>query len=454
MLQPFAVADEVLDFFRSYVRAGFPLRNPSLDAQREQLIDEGLLWREPFVSLGRPGTTGPRLDSLKDLLLERTLEIPWGFDVLYQHQHQAIQRLSATRTDGPQNSLVLSGTGSGKTESFLIPVVDACLRSSMPGIKAVVIYPMNALANDQLKRLTSLLAEVPEVTFGRYTGDSPEQDSGDRRRPARPSDAPSNLRWSRQSMRDEPPDILLTNYVELEYLLLRGKDAELFQHGAPTYLIVDEIHLFSGILGAEVAALLRRFRQHVGAGEGLCTVGTSATAGADELANLLAFASRFFGAPFADEAAIQETPAPIAPMGPATPPAPAITDVQLSAAHTAAGVAALAKVVLDTDVDPAGDVGAQLGAVIDEFRPIGVIERALDRPAPLSAAANALGDLPERAGVDDAALTREARALVLLGAAARVATVGEAEQEPRFRPRVHQVVRSLAGLWRCLNPPS
>lgn len=452
MLQPFAVAGEVLDFFRRYVRAGFPLRNPSLDAQRELLIDEGLLWREPFVSLGRPGTTGPRLDSLKDLLLDRTLEIPWGFEVLYQHQHQAIQRLSATRTDGPQNTLVLSGTGSGKTESFLIPVVDACLRSSKPGIKAVVIYPMNALANDQLKRLTSLLADVPEVTFGRYTGDSPEQDRGDRRRPARPSDAPPNLCWSRQSMRDAPPDILLTNYVELEYLLLRGKDAELFQHGAPTYLIVDEIHLFSGILGAEVAALLRRFRQHVGAGEGLCTIGTSATAGADELPNLLAFASRFFGAPFASEAAIQETPAPIAPMGSTTPPTPAITEDQLSAAHTATGVATLAKLVLGTEVDPAGDVSAQLGAMIDEFRPIGVIERALDRPAPLSAAAAALGDLPERAGVEDAALTREARALVLLGAAARVATVGEAEQEPRFRPRVHQVVRSLAGLWRCLNP--
>jgi DEAD/DEAH box helicase/Domain of unknown function (DUF1998)/Helicase conserved C-terminal domain len=452
MLQPFAVADEVLDFFRRYVRAGFPLRNPELDAQREQLIDEGLLWREPYVSLGRPGTTGPRLDSLKGLLLDRTLEIPWGFDVLYQHQQEAIQRLSATREGGPQNTLVLSGTGSGKTESFLIPVVDACLRSESPGIKAVVIYPMNALANDQLKRLTTLLADVPEVTFGRYTGDSPEQDSGDRRRPARPSDAPPNLRWSRQSMRDEPPDILLTNYVELEYLLLRGKDAELFQHGPPTYLIVDEIHLFAGILGAEVAALLRRFRQHVGAGDGLCTVGTSATAGADELLNLLSFASRFFGAPFDDAAAIQETPAPIAPMGPSTPPPPAITEEHLAAAHADAGLAVLAKLVLGVDVDPSGSVGAQLGSVIDEFRPIGLVERALDRPAPLSEAAAALRELPERTGVDDSALMREARALVLVGAGAKIATVGEADPEPRFRPRVHQVVRSLAGLWRCLNP--
>lgn len=361
MLQPFAVADDVLDFFRRYVRAGFPLRNPALDAQREQLIDNGLLWREPYVSLGRPGTTGPPLASLRRLLLDRTLEIPWGFDVLYEHQHQAIQRLCVTRDRGPQNTLVLSGTGSGKTESFLIPIVDACLRSTKPGIKAVIIYPMNALANDQLKRLNSLLAEVPEVTFGRYTGDSPEQDSGDRRRPARPSDAPPNLRWSRQAMRDEPPDILLTNYVELEYLLLRGKDAELFQHGAPTYFVVDEIHLFSGILGAEVAALLRRFRQHVGAGDDLCTIGTSATAGVEELPGLLTFACRFFGARFDADAVIRETPAPLAPPGPDTPSTPRLTEDHLAAAHTDEGIVVLARHVLDVDVDATGDVGAGAG---------------------------------------------------------------------------------------------
>ena len=452
MLQPFAVADDVLDFFRRYVRAGFPLRSPALDAQRERLIEEGLLWREPYISLGRPGTTGPNLVSLAGLLLDRTLDVPWGFDVLYEHQHLAIQRLSMARYGGPQNTLVLSGTGSGKTESFLIPVVDACLRSDKPGVKAVVIYPMNALANDQLKRLTALLADVPEVTFGRYTGDSPELDSGDRRRPARPPSAPANLLWSRDAMRTTPPDILLTNYVELEYLLLRGKDANLFKHGPPSYLIVDEIHLFSGILGAEVAALLRRFRQHVGAGESLCTVGTSATAGADELPDLLAFASRFFGARFEETAAIQEAPAPIAPLGSDTPPAPTIGEGQLASAHTDAGLAVLAKLVLGVDVDPAGDMGTQLGAVIDRFKPIGIVERALDRPSPLSRAAKALGKLPERVGVDVFALQSEARALVLLGAAARVATVGEAEPEPRFRPRVHQVVRSLAGLWRCLNP--
>lgn len=452
MLQPFAVADDVLDFFRRYVRSGFPLKDAGLDAEREALIDQGLLWTEPYVSLGRPGTTGPKLSSLGSLLDARTLDVPWGFEDLYDHQHKAIQRLVATADHRPQNTLVLSGTGSGKTESFLIPIVDGCLRSTEPGIKAVIIYPMNALANDQLNRLTALLGDMEGVTFGRYTGDSPEVDAGDRRRPARPSDAPENLRWSRQSMRDEPPDILLTNYVELEYLLLRGKDAELFRYGSPKYIVVDEIHLFSGILGAEVAALLRRFRQHVGAGDDLCAVGTSATAGADELPRLIDFASRFFGVLFDEDAAIQETPAPLPPLGSIVPSTPAITEASLEGATANEGIVALARETLGIDLDPSAEVAADLGEALDSYKTVGIVERALSEPAPVSAAAKALGALEERAGVDDESLRREARALILLGAAARVVGAGESEPQPRFRPRVHQIVRSLAGLRRCLNP--
>lgn len=452
MLQPFAVADEVLDFFRRYVRSGFPLRDPGLEFEREQLIDAGLLWTEPYISLGRPGTTGPKLSSLDGVLDERTLSIPWGFEDLYDHQHRAIERLVSAPDHEPQNTLVLSGTGSGKTESFLIPIVDTCLRSSEPGIKAVIIYPMNALANDQLSRLIALLGGVEGVTFGRYTGDSPEVDSGDRRRLARPADAPDNLLWSRQAMRNDPPDILLTNYVELEYLLLRGKDAELFRYGPPKYLVVDEIHLFSGILGAEVAALLRRFSQHVEAGDGLCAVGTSATAGADELPRLLEFATRFFGVPFEDEAAIQETPAPLPPLGTEVPVTPDISEAVLEAATAPSGIAVLAEQALGLTLDPTGDLAAELGEAIDRFTTVGTVERALSAPAPLSAAAAALGQLPERSGVDEDALRREARALILLGAAARVTGAGESEAQPRFRPRVHQIVRSLAGLRRCLNP--
>lgn len=455
MLQPFDVAAAVLDSYRRYVRSSFPLRDDALDAERERLIDERLLWAEPQVSLGRPGTTGPKLSSLTDLLDPRTLALPWGFEDLYDHQHRAIQRLSALREGGPVNTLVLSGTGSGKTESFLLPIADACLRDPSPGIKAVVLYPMNALANDQLNRLDRLLGATDGITYGRYTGDAPESDAGGPRTAPRPTDRPANNLWSRQAMRDHPPSILLTNYTQLEYLLLRRRDRELFRHGPPRYLVVDEIHLFAGVLGAEVACLLRRFRQHTGAAPGeLCMVGTSATAGSgEEESRLLAFAERFFGAAFSPDAAIAETEVPTRPAGPTTPPPPSLNDDDLRAAATSAGLAHLAEATLGLSDLPRDDgLHAALGEVIDSYATIGAVEQALARPAPLGAAAGALGALAERAGVAPMDLEREATALVLLGAAAHQHHVGEEEPQLRFRPRVHQVVRSLAGLWRCLDP--
>lgn len=453
MLQPFAVAEATLEWYRRYVRTSFPLADPLLEAERERLIDAGLLWAEPYVALGRPGRPGPALSEMVGTVLsERVADVAWGFDRLYDHQARAIRRLVRRPDHRPEPTLVLSGTGSGKTEGFLIPIVDACLSDPRPGVRAVLLYPMNALANDQLSRLRSLLAAVPEISFGRYTGDAPEVDEGDARRAPRPGDAPANLRWSRQAMRDEPPSILITNYTMLEYLLLRGDDRGLFAHGAPDYLVVDEIHLFSGILGAEVAALLRRFRAHVGAGPELCVVGTSATAGSEsERRDLVGFASRFFGIGFDADALIVEEPvAPRAP-GALVPPAPAIPKGMLAAAAEPEGLVALARAALGTDL-AADSFATDLGRVIDDYATVGTVEAALGRPAPVSAAAHALGQLAERAGVGEAALLAEAQALLLLGAAAMVPAIGEDQPEPRFRPRVHQVLRSLAGLWRCADP--
>jgi hypothetical protein len=450
-LQPFAVADATLDWFRRYVRAGFPLRDEILESQREDLIDGGLLWAPTYVKLERPGVQGPPLGSLRGTLLDRTIDLPWGFTDLYDHQVKAITRLAA---DEPKNTLILSGTGSGKTEGFMIPIVDACLRSESPGVKALVIYPMNALANDQLKRLRELLVACPDVSFGRYTGDTPELDAGDPRRPGRPADAPANMRWSRQAMRDEPPDILLTNYTMLEYLLLRRKDEELFRHGAPRFLVVDEIHLFAGVLGAEVASLLRRFRQHVaGTSGGMCMVGTSATAGSEaEEEELARFAARFFGASFDKDALVTETPTPLEEPTGSLPPPPVITDDLLRSATDVAGVAALAKATFGVDLPVDNEFSDALGGVIDGFATVGVVEGAFARPGPVTAGADALKKLPEREGVEDEAILREAEAILLLGATARVAMVGEDVAEPRFRPRLHQVLRSPAGLWRCLDP--
>src|SRR4051812_41865358 len=124
MLQPFTVADATLQWFRRYVRSSFPLRDGALDQERERLIDDGLLWAEPHVALARPGNSGPKLARLSDILDSATLAVDWGFDRLYEHQQRAIERLAGRPGHSPRNTLVLSGTGSGKTEAFLIPIVD------------------------------------------------------------------------------------------------------------------------------------------------------------------------------------------------------------------------------------------------------------------------------------------------------------------------------------------
>lgn len=152
--------------------------------------------------------------------------------VEYRHQEAACRKAAAGR-----NLVVASGTGSGKTESFLLPILDhLCAEQAAgtlrPGVRAVLLYPMNALANDQLKRLRLLLADYPHITFGRYTGETRERvrdaedefaqvNAGQLRLP--------NELLAREQLRATPPHLLLTNYAMLEYLLLRPADLDLFE---------------------------------------------------------------------------------------------------------------------------------------------------------------------------------------------------------------------------------
>ena len=128
--------------------------------------DRRLLWSEPFVSLSRPAKAGATFAELaaEGLLHASTPSLPWGFERLFAHQALAARRLVGPH---PLNTVVATGTGSGKTEGFLVPILDHVLREPGPGVRAVLLYPMNALANDQLKRLRKLLAGHPGITFGR-----------------------------------------------------------------------------------------------------------------------------------------------------------------------------------------------------------------------------------------------------------------------------------------------
>jgi ATP-dependent helicase YprA (DUF1998 family) len=257
-----------------------------------QLVDEGVL------------SSSFRRLSTESFPIERPLHL---------HQEQAIRRAVAD----DRNLVVATGTGSGKTECFLLPIVDHLLREqeagtlSAPGVRALLLYPMNALANDQVKRLRRLLVDLPEITFGRYVGETTRaearaEDEFRARYPSEPRVA--NELLSRERMQQAPPHILLTNYAMLEYLLLRPEDSNLFDHATGKhwrFVVLDEAHVYNGAQGTEVAMLLRRVRDRVLRSERgkLKCFATSATLGrgvADHPA-LVRFAEDLFDEPFAWE---------------------------------------------------------------------------------------------------------------------------------------------------------
>ena len=192
---------------------------------------------------------------------------------LYEHQAKAIRTIQEGRS-----TAIATGTGSGKTESFLLPILDDVLRNPSPGVRAVVVYPLNALANDQLRRLRQLLRGLPNVTFGRYTGESPRV-----RTDLTPEELAEVLNpnecISREELRASPPHIVLTNFAMLEYLLLRPQDSPLFGSDTLKFVVLDEAHVYQGAQGIDVGLLMRRLRRRVN--RPLQFILTSATLGGD-----------------------------------------------------------------------------------------------------------------------------------------------------------------------------
>src|SRR5699024_8539324 len=213
----------------------------------------------------------------------------------------------------PQPTIVTTGTGSGKTESFLYPVLDHAARAKkagIGGIKALILYPMNALANDQAGRLATLLTENPAyrgLTAALYTGEASHEPST--------LVTADSLITDREMIRGSAPDVLLTNYKMLDQLLLRRADRPLWEASAASlrYLVLDEFHTYDGAQGTDVGMLLRRLRlvlDQIAPGRvHLTPVATSATLGdgADAAAAMLDFARTVFGTDIGEDAVITET---------------------------------------------------------------------------------------------------------------------------------------------------
>lgn len=225
----------------------------------------------------------------------------------HRHQAEAFRRLCG---EHPLSTLVATGTGSGKTECFLYPILEHCAKARSnkePGIKAVILYPMNALATDQARRFAAAVHHDPAlhgIRVGMYVG-------GDDGKGSREMSAHGVI-TDRMAMKKEPPDVLLTNYKMLDYLLVRREDSALWQKNKPEtlrYLAVDELHTFDGAQATDLACLIRRLKQRLDTpSRYLCCVGTSATMGGDDKADaLLDYAKMVFGEPFDPQALIRET---------------------------------------------------------------------------------------------------------------------------------------------------
>ncbi|MFE9321891.1 DEAD/DEAH box helicase [Nocardia sp. NPDC052278] len=306
-LDPLATSGLVVDSYRRYLRSLLPVRDPQIaKALADEITASPMLTKGPILEATPPYATGSTLagligDGVLDSSFRRLAGPALPLDrPLYKHQEQALRKAAAGR-----NLVVATGTGSGKTESFLLPILASLMSEHArgelgPGVRALLLYPMNALANDQLKRLRQLLADVPEITFGRYTGDTPEyaRDAAEKFELLNPGESrlPNEL-LSRDEMRAEPPHLLLTNYAMLEYLLLRPADIELFEGRAWRFIALDEAHVYDGAKAAELAMLLRRLHERVASGRELQCIATSATVGDDPTA-VVDFAEKLFNVPF------------------------------------------------------------------------------------------------------------------------------------------------------------
>ena len=318
---PIRTARRVEESYREYIATTIHFADADLQSQLEGILHkQGYLAKGPFLEAAPPYRKDKTVAKLVEegklcgSMLTLGGSDPDKFDPnrpLYVHQVRAISKAAEGR-----NYAVVTGTGSGKTECFLLPILNDILTEfeadgPSAGIRAMILYPMNALANDQLKRLRTLL-EGTDITFGRYTGDTEETEGKALMKWKEENPGQTKLPneiISREAIRKNPPNILLTNYSMLEYLLLRPEDKGLFggAFGANwRHIAIDEAHIYSGALGTEIAYLLRRLKARIESETGrlpkLHCYATSATIGSEEdMPKVAVFAQDLFGEPFSSD---------------------------------------------------------------------------------------------------------------------------------------------------------
>lgn len=304
---PVTASEHIKNKYYRYLKTSFNMDEP-YKKEFDSLIEGNSLSAGPYLDVTDAFKKGKNINELihEQILPKSFSKINMNLErPLYLHQENAIRKIAVQN----RNLVVSTGTGSGKTESFLIPVLRELVEeyekgTLNAGVRALLIYPMNALANDQTERLRELLRDFPEITFGVYTGQTRQkyEDALSEYKELNNQQMPIiNELISRNQMIETPPHILITNYAMLEYLMVRPKDNVFFEGDMANnwkFIVFDEAHVYKGSTGIEVSMLFRRLKAKLGE-QDITYILTSATLGEKEDdAKVAEFAHTLCNAPF------------------------------------------------------------------------------------------------------------------------------------------------------------
>lgn len=436
-MKPFETLREVRSRVAEAVVAQSGVANEALRQHLREMLGgtdaaAGALLRSPVLEGAHPFVTAAEtIGSLSGSLLDSDFvaaldgisnENEYRFPATrkpFKHQLEAWRHLLSAGK--PQSVLVTSGTGSGKTECFLFPILSDLARQAsterapLEGVQAIMLYPLNALIESQRERLSAWAAPFKgKVRYCLYNGDLPRKERPESERRRSPEEV-----VDRPQLRASPPPVLVTNVTMLEYMLARAEDQPIIDRskGKLRWIVLDEAHSLVGAAAAEIALLLRRILLAFNVrAEDVHFVATSATIGSGE--GVREELKRFL----ADVAGVPDENVHVVEGARSLPRRPTGSAGGLPADLSAANPAELYQA---------------LGSDAETWR---LVERLFKEGVPFADFEHAA----RRNGID----TEE-----FIYALARAARVTESGDEERLAPiRIHAFERAVPGMWSCINP--
>jgi ATP-dependent helicase YprA (DUF1998 family) len=422
----FQLRQGIIQDYEEYTRSFLTILDSDIANFVHDELSRGKLWPDALVQLSPAYAPAQTVEDLAATGVLHPLCASIFRDrsgrslTLYRHQRDAID-LAARH----KHYVVTTGTGSGKSLTYIVPIVDHVLRNNPESgrVRAIVVYPMNALINSQKKGIDRFLANLPDsdrlVRCERYTGQEREAE--------------------KKRIQANPPHILLTNYVMLELMLTRPDEFPFVDAStaALEFVVLDELHTYRGRQGADVAMLMRRLRDRSGNPDLLC-VGTSATmisggSQADRRATVASVASTIFGVDLPPTQVVEET------LTYAVPVFNRPSDEQLRSALL---------VSIPDRLDWATFQHHPLAAWIEQTFGLDEQDGALRRARPRTLAEGAQA-LAARTGVDAAICLEQLRAFFQLGSMVR-----DQDEKPGFAFKLHQFISQGGAVYSTLEPPA